>query len=236
MDAIFYLQDLDLSCNECELPQEEAKHVTRVLRKQVGDTLLLTDGLGHFVESHISMIMGKRCLVAFDTIQKQQRLSYEFHLAVAPTKNTSRYEWLLEKATEIGVSSITPLLSNHSERKSVNRGRLEKILVAAMKQSQKAYLPKLSEPVRFAEFINERKEGIRYIAHCNEEFPRKSINEMYTKGKNVTLLIGPEGDFSKEEIAQAIAVGFQGVHLGISRLRTETAGIVACSTIYQLNY
>lgn len=236
MDAIFYLPDLDLARSECELPQEEARHAIRVLRKQLNDTLLLTDGKGHFVESHISEIVGKCCVVAFDAIKKQKKLPYELHLAVAPTKNINRYEWLLEKAVEIGIEKIIPLLTFHSERRNVNNSRLEKIMVAAMKQSQKAYLPKLAKPILFSDFLKEHTENVGYIAHCNETFSRKSINEIYKKECKVTLLIGPEGDFSEEEIAQAMGAGFEGVHLGNSRLRTETAAIVGCSTIYQLNY
>lgn len=236
MEAIFYIPEIDLSQNMCLLPQEEAKHIIRVLRMHQGDTLLLTDGKGHFVQSHIDSIEGKKCFVAFDEIQKQEKLPYELHLAVAPTKNISRYEWLLEKATEIGVHKVTPLLTFHSERRSVNNNRLEKIMIAAMKQSQKAYLPKLSEPIQFSDFLQMHKRGVGYIAHCNEAFARKSINEIYQRESKVTLMIGPEGDFSQEEIQKAIDTGFQSVHLGKSRLRTETAGVVACSTIYQLNY
>lgn len=236
MDAIFYLPDLDINASECALPQEEAKHVVRVLRMQVGDTLLLTDGAGHFVNCHISAIEGKKCTVVFDKIEQQEALPYTLHLAVAPTKNTNRYEWLLEKATEIGVASIIPLISSHSERKTLKTSRLEKILIAAMKQSQKAYLPKLHEPMTFAELLANPFEGKKYIAHCNQDFSRISVNSDYKKGEEVTILIGPEGDFSPEEIQKAQQLGYKSVHFGNSRLRTETAGIVACSTIYQLNF
>ncbi|MBS9768273.1 MAG: 16S rRNA (uracil(1498)-N(3))-methyltransferase [Flavobacteriaceae bacterium] len=236
MEAIFYIPNLDLTATECFLPAEEAKHAIRVLRMQEGDTLLLTDGIGHFVKSHIATIAAKKCVVAFDEITKQKELPYSLHLAVAPTKNNSRYEWLLEKITEMGISKITPLISSHSERKTVNLERLEKIIISAVKQSQKAYMPQICEPISFVDFMQQSFQGKKYIAHCNEEFTRISINENYQKGEEVCILIGPEGDFSPEEIAQAEALGFQGIHLGTSRLRTETAGLVACSTIYQLNY
>lgn len=227
---------MDLKVQECLLPAEEAKHVTRVLRKQLGDSLLLTDGKGHFVESRIISIEGKKCKVALEHIQKEKERGYQLNLAIAPTKNSNRYEWILEKATEIGVDAIIPLLSFHSERRNINQSRLEKILVSAMKQSQKARLPLLHAPVSFKDFIGDLPEGLVYIAHCNDDFPRKSINATYRRGESATLLIGPEGDFSKEEIQQAIDMGCISTHLGTSRLRTETAGIVACSTIYQLNY
>ncbi len=236
MEAIFYIPNLDLNAEKCLLPQEEAKHILRVLRMQANDRLLLTDGAGHFIKSHISNIEGKKCVVTFDKVLKKDKLPYRLHLAVAPTKNNSRYEWLLEKATEIGVEAIIPLISSYSERKNINFGRLEKILISAMKQSQKAYLPKLSEPISFVEFLQNPFEGRKYIAHCNSDFPRISINSEYKKGEDVMILIGPEGDFSAEEIKKAEEMGFQGVHLGTSRLRTETAGVVACSTIYQMNY
>ncbi len=236
MDAIFYIPNLDLQLNECQLPQDEAKHIVRVLRMVVGDKLLLTDGKGHFVQSHINKIEGKKCSVAFDEIIVAERPNYNLHLAVAPTKNNSRYEWLLEKATEIGITSVIPFTSFHSERRKLNTERLEKILISAMKQSQKAYLPQLNNPIAFSELIKQPFEGAKYIAHCNDDFQRISINENYEKGKDVLILIGPEGDFSKEEIAEAEQLGFQSIHLGTSRLRTETAGLVACGTIYQLNY
>lgn len=236
MDAIFYLPQIDLSLKQCELPREEAKHAIRVLRMQEGDTLLLTDGQGHFIDSEIAAIAGKTCTVSFKTIREERKAAHQLHLAVAPTKNSSRYEWLVEKATEIGVTTITPLLTFHSERRSVNYKRLEKIVIAAMKQSQKAYLPKLTPAITFSDFIKQCSQNSAYIAHCNSKFPRKSINETYSKGQDVTLLIGPEGDFSKDEIQQALNSGFESIHLGTSRLRTETAGLVACSTIYQLNY
>lgn len=236
MDAIFYLPQIDLSLKQCELPREEAKHAIRVLRMQVGDTLLLTDGQGHFIDSEITAIVGKTCTVSFKTIREERKATYQLHLAVAPTKNSSRYEWLVEKATEIGVHTITPLFSFHSERRSINHKRLEKIIVAAMKQSQKAYLPTLGEPVQFADFIQKKQVGITYIAHCNPTISRKCIAETYKKSTDVTLLIGPEGDFSEDEIQQALNNGFESIHLGASRLRTETAALVACSTIYQLNY
>ncbi len=236
MDAIFYTPNIDLAKQHYLLPVEEAKHIIRVLRMKQGDTLLLTDGKGHFIASHIEHIEGKKCWVAFDKIEKQNPLPYRLHLVVAPTKNTNRYEWLLEKATEIGVTSIISLISFHSERRKLNTERLEKILISAMKQSQKAYLPKLSVPTSFQEIINRPLEGKGYIAHCCADFDRETISESYKKGEEVTILIGPEGDFSKEEIEQAIAVGFKSIHLGTSRLRTETAGIIACSSIYQLNY
>ncbi|PVX51907.1 16S rRNA (uracil1498-N3)-methyltransferase [Balneicella halophila] len=236
MDAIFYLPDIDLENKEHILPQEEAKHAIRVLRMREGDSLLLTNGKGYLIKSRINSIEGKKCIVTFDEAPEKRKQPYKLHMAIAPTKNINRYKWLLEKATEIGVSTITPILTSHSERRNVNLARLEKILVAAMKQSQKAYLPILVEMTMFNEFVTKEQKGLLYLAHCDTEFSRESLVASYEKGKEATIMIGPEGDFSKEEIQYAINKGFQSIHLGNSRLRTETAAVVACSSIYQLNF
>lgn len=234
----FYLPNLDLDKAYCLLPREESRHIVRVLRKSVGDEILLVDGKGAFVEGVIANADLKSCEVKILSVkQKNEERPYSLRLCVAPTKNISRYEWLLEKATEIGVDEIVPLLTFHSERRRINQERLNKILISAMKQSQKAYLPTLVNPMQFKDFLAlETESKFKYIAHCNSSLEREALSQSYEKGASVDLLIGPEGDFSEEEIDLAQKQGYQGIHLGASRLRTETAAVVACANIYQLNF
>lgn len=232
----FYLPDIDASKQKCTLPKEEAKHIVRVLRKKEGDEILLTNGKGTLIKAIINQADMKCCEVLFEEImQDVGKKPYTFTMAVAPTKNNSRYEWFLEKATEIGVDTFVPLLSFHSERRNINKSRLENILVSAMKQSQKAYLPHITELTKFSEYIAQKRNGLCCIAHCYDDIPRESIKNIYTPKENITILIGPEGDFSKEEVKEAMNMGYKSIHLGDNRLRTETAGVVACSSIYLIN-
>lgn len=232
----FYFPDIDASKQKCTLPKEEAKHIIRVLRKKEGDKILLTNGKGLLAKAIITLADAKHCEIFFEEImQDVGKKSYSITMAVAPTKNNSRYEWFLEKATEIGVDAFVPLLSFHSERKNINKSRLENILVSAMKQSQKTYLPQLTNPMKFSEYICQNRKGLCCIAHCYDDIPRESIKNIYTPKENITVLIGPEGDFSKEEVKEAMNMGYKSIHLGDNRLRTETAGIVACSSIYLIN-
>ena len=160
--------------------------------------------------------------------------NFRVHIAIAPTKNIERIEWFLEKATEIGINRVTPLLCRFSERKEIKAERLEKVMISAMKQSLKAYLPQLDELTRFNEFIQQPFDGQKYIAHCDNQH-RDLLRNKVIPGQNYLILIGPEGDFSTEEIELALKHGFQPVSLGESRLRTETAGLVACHTVNLLN-
>lgn len=217
------------------LEGEEARHV-QVLRKQPGDTLQVVDGQGTLMLARIASLEKKRVLL--DILERQEAFgkpAFRLGIAIAPTKNISRFEWFLEKTTEIGITDIYPLLCEHSERKHLRPDRLEKILVAAMKQSVKAYLPTLHALQEMPDFLAKVSSewSQKLVAHC-EDSEKKGIPQIYQAGSDVLILIGPEGDFSSEEIAAAIDTGFQPVHLGPHRLRTETAGVVACHTIQLL--
>ncbi len=213
----------------------ESKHIVRVLRKKEDDILYITNGKGYLFTSKISIANDKRCSVQIvDEKYINNPLDYKLHVAIAPTKNNQRLEWFLEKATEIGISEITPIICAHSERKIVKRERLEKVLIAAMKQSKRFYLPKLNEAITFKNFIKEEKSGDLFIAHC-EETAKKTLKSQLKQGNDTTVLIGPEGDFSENEIIQALQHKFIPVSLGNSRLRTETAGIVAAHSVAFVN-
>ncbi|MEN0004784.1 MAG: 16S rRNA (uracil(1498)-N(3))-methyltransferase [Bacteroidota bacterium] len=231
---LFYTPHIDGTA--IRLEEEEARHCAQVLRKQVGDTIQVVDGRGGFYEVELLEVQKKACL---GQITHQQmdfgKRPYYLHLAIAPTKNIARLEWFLEKATEIGIDEISLFTSHHSERRRVRLDRLERIVVSAMKQSVKAYLPKLNELVDFPTFIQQLQfDGKRYIAHC-QAGEKASLKNNYPPEANVCILIGPEGDFSLDEIQLAEANGFEGLSLGTSRLRTETAGVVACHSINFLN-
>lgn len=229
---IFYTPDIAINP---ELPEEEAGHCIRVLRLSEGDEILLTDGKGSFYKAAIGRPHPKHCEVAILESWKQPVLwNFNLHIAVAPTKNMDRMEWFAEKATEIGIDAITCLNCRFSERKEVKLARLEKILVSAMKQSQKATLPQLTGMTDFKTFVTAHCEGRKFIAHC-EEGEKPLLKRTYHPGENALILIGPEGDFSPEEIQLAIANGFEAISLGESRLRTETAALAACHTLHILN-
>jgi len=230
---IFYTPDL--SGGVYTLEESESKHCIRVLRKTKGDELILVDGKGGYYEAVITDPNQKHCSVeVIKEIQQFEKRGYSLHLAVAPTKNIDRFEWMIEKATEIGVDVITPLLCEHSERKQVNIERLQKILISAMKQSLKAYLPRLNNLTNFDTFLAQEQASRKFIAHCNEG-EKKHLFKCAGLGDDVVVLIGPEGDFSVNEIENAIKSGFSGVSLGNSRLRTETAGVVACEIVSLIN-
>ena len=230
---VFYTPDI-LQCPE--LPEEESGHCVRVLRLGEGDEILLTDGRGSFYQAAIEQAHPKHCRVTLlKSWQPAPLWSGYLHIAVAPTKNMDRMEWFAEKATEIGIDEITCLNCRFSERKEVKPQRLEKILVSAMKQSQKATLPLLHGMTDFRTFVKQPFEGQKFIAHC-EAGEKPLLSKVYHPGERVLILIGPEGDFSPEEIALAQEQGFQPISLGPSRLRTETAALAACHTIRLLTY
>ena len=210
------------------LNSEESKHCIKVLRKQEGDAIHLIDGQGSFYEVRITLASQKK--VGFEILKtwKQALRSYSIHVAIAPTKSNDRFEWFLEKATEIGVDEITPIICKHSERKVVKHERMEKIILSATKQSLKASLPKLNQAISFNEFVQKEFNSDCFIAHCEEQ---KKVDLQSVVSTNLTILIGPEGDFSPKEIHLALDRNFKPVSLGNSRLRTETAGIVACHTL-----
>ena len=225
----------DLTEGIYQLPETESKHIIRVLRMEAGDKLFLTDGNGRMIEASIVDADPKKCIVkALQITREYNKRSFHLHIAIAPTKNTDRFEWFLEKSTEIGIDEITPLVCSHSERTKINLDRSKKVLVAAMKQSLKAYLPVLDPPVTFGDFIRGPFHGEKFIAYCAES-ETVEFAKTYRKDAKTLILIGPEGDFTPEEIGSAKKEGFVPISLGKSRLRTETAGIVACHTINLLN-
>ncbi len=226
---MFYTPDILISPF---LPEEESQHAIRVLRLQAGDHIELIDGKGGYYKAEIIFPHHKRCEVRIlETQTEFHKRPYHLHIAIAPTKNIERLEWFAEKATEIGIDEITPVICRFSERKIIKHDRLEKILISAMKQSLKAYLPKLNEQCTFEQFLKRTDPGQRFIAHCYDENSKKLLSSLYVPKQNATILIGPEGDFSPEEVEQALKAGFVPVSLGESRLRTETAGVVACHTV-----
>ena len=231
---LFYNPEITEESSQIVFSKEESNHIVKVLRKQVGDKLQITNGKGWLFNAEISIPNIKKCIATIVSKEKQQQRLIKLHVAVAPTKMNDRYEWFLEKATEIGIETITPIICDHSERKIIKPERFEKIIQSAMKQSLNCYLPKLNDPIPFKEFIKQDFSGQRFIAHC-EETKRKSFKSELTPNHDVTILIGPEGDFSVKEIEIAIANKFIPVTLGETRLRTETAAIVACHSVAFVN-
>ncbi len=223
--------------NQAILSEEDTRHLSRSLRMQEGAEVIIVDGNGGFYNGRISIIEKRSTTVEIIRAQQEYgKRSFALHVAIAPTKNIARLEWFLEKATEIGIEEITPVFCRRSERKVVRLDRLNKILVAAMKQSQRAYLPVLHEPLPLKTFLEKQKEKAsrKLIAHCAEG-EKARFQDNYRPGESVVVLIGPEGDFSPEEIGLAFEHNFEAVSLGDHRLRTETAGIVVCSMVQYAN-
>ena len=226
--ALFYVPNL---ASGNVLPEEESQHAVKVLRLQIGDEITVVDGSGGFHKAFITNAHPKHCEFEItETTLEFGKRDYKLHIAIAPTKNIERLEWFIEKATEIGIDEITPVICRFSERKIVKEERLEKIIVSAAKQSVKAYFPKLNPLCTFDELMKNHHGAQKFIAHCYEEDKKLLQNEI-AKSSDVLILIGPEGDFSKEEVLQAASLGFIPVSLGNSRLRTETAGVVSCCTV-----
>lgn len=226
---LFYAPEIGPETTAFVFDKEESKHIVKVLRKTEGTILYITNGQGFIFTSEITQASEKKCIVEIKKADFFAKRNYRVHLAVAPTKMNDRYEWFLEKATEIGVDEITPVICDHSERKIIKTDRFDKILISAMKQSNQPYLPVLHPAVKLSDFISTDMEGQKFIAHC-EETSKTELKDLIDPGTNYTLLIGPEGDFSHNEISQAIARGFKPAALGTTRLRTETAAIVGCHT------
>ncbi len=232
---LFYHPDLDKSSKNVEFSKDESRHIVRVLRKNTGDELQVTNGRGQLFKVQISHPNPNRCKAEIKKITEEQLPEWKLHLAVAPTKMNDRYEWFLEKATEIGIDEITPVICEHSERKMVKLNRYERVLQSAMKQSLHYRLPQLNEIVSLKDFLKKEIPGQKFIAHCEDDKPRKSLKKEIKPGENVSILIGPEGDFSPEEIEIAIQNNWHPVSLGNTRLRTETAAIVASHTVVLMN-
>ena len=224
----FYVPD---AAQVNELPADEAMHAMRVLWLKGGDELFLMDGVGNFYRAQVTIAATHHCYYEIlEVLPQERQWKGHFHLAIAPTKMMDRIEWMVEKATEVGVDEISFLNCAFSERRVVKNPRVEKIIVSAMKQSHKAWKPVLNEMSTFAHFIEQPRAGVKYIAHCYDEIPRVNLFDELRKTPDeteMTVLIGPEGDFSIDEVRQAVDHGYQSVSLGTSRLRTETAGLAA---------
>lgn len=248
---LFYTPELSPEAKSGTLSEDESGHCVRVLRYTKGDEILLTDGRGYTYEAVITNPHQKHCEFEVRSCEQQQKThNFYLHIAIAPTKNIERLEWMVEKCTEIGVDEITPLLCRFSERKQLRTDRLEKIILSAAKQSLTPYLPRLNDLTPFDEFVKtqsliaQRSNSANgstsnsvsdlFIAHCYKEDKRELKDEI-RRGNDVVVLIGPEGDFSEQEIEEALSLGFRPVALGQSRLRTETAGMVACHTAVLMN-
>ena len=231
---LFYVPEID---RRQELPEEEAAHCVRVLRLSEGDEIMLTDGKGSFYKGRISAVGGKRCAFTVEERRAQPALwQGRLHLAMAPTKNMDRTEWMAEKATEIGFDELSFLQCRFSERKVIKTERIEKIVVSAMKQSLKARKPQVNEMMPFDRFVRQPFAGDKFIAHCYEG-EKPLLKDVLSPVADTLVLVGPEGDFSPEEVELALSCGFRPVSLGRSRLRTETAALVACHlmNIYHQN-
>ena len=228
---LFYNPDINLSTNNFSFDKNESRHIIKVLRKKERDQLQITNGKGMLFNSEIINANDKKCAIQIISAELQPKpWTYHLHIAIAPTKMNDRYEWFLEKATEIGIDEITPIICDKSERKKIKTDRYKKVIVSAMKQSLKFQLPKLNDPIRYSEFIKKDFKGSRLIAHCNKT-DRQTLKQESVTNNIITVLIGPEGDFSAKEINAALQHKFIPLSLGKSRLRTETAGIVVCNAI-----
>lgn len=231
---LFYSPDIKAEDSSFTFDKEESRHIVKVLRRKEGDTINITNGEGILFVSEITFANEKKCEAKIVKKDFFEPMSYYLHLAVAPTKMNDRYEWFLEKATEIGIQEITPIICEHSERTVFKAERFEKILQSAMKQSAQFYMPKLNEPVAFKTFMETMREGQLFIAHC-EETDKKLLKTEIKPKEQITILIGPEGDFSPKEIHLALSRDYIPVSLGNTRLRTETAAVVAAHSVAFVN-
>lgn len=231
---LFYNPNLDDNTQVFFFSVEESKHIIRVLRKKQGDVLHITNGIGYRFVAKILDENPKKCRAQILSKEKMLPSPYHLHIAIAPTKMNDRFEWFLEKATEIGIHEITPILCEYSERSVIKLERFKKVIQSALKQSLQYYLPKLNDVTLLEDFLNTSNAELTFIAHCHEG-KKPALRERVIAHKNTVVLIGPEGDFSKDEINLAENHGFEPVSLGKSRLRTETAGLVACATVASIN-
>lgn len=235
---LFYSHEIEGDI--CRLDQDESGHCIKVLRHRSGDEISVIDGCGTMLRCRITSDSPKGVeAIVLDSKKDWGSHPYRLHLAVCPTKSNDRFEWFAEKACEIGFDELTPIIGEHSERKVLKTSRVEKILVSASKQSLKASIPVINEPVAVKDFIRSQTENagsLKLIAYCfeDERVPRKSIKEVLERfeGSDIIVMIGPEGDFSHKEAEDALASGFIPVHLGASRLRTETAALTAAASVY----
>ena len=233
-EQLFYNPELSSEATNVAFSKEESKHIAKVLRKKSGDLIMITNGSGWLFEARLETAGAETCVATITDAQKYIQPMHWLHIAVAPTKNMDRFEWFLEKATEIGINEITPLICERSERKTIKKERLQRIMESAMKQSKRVYLPKLNPLMTLSDFLDVEHPGLRFIAHCHEE-EKLELKRRVAPDKDITILIGPEGDFTEEEVELAYEKGFYPVSLGEARLRTETAAIVACATVNLIN-
>ena len=234
MMQLFYTNNV--SEGTADFSREESGHCIRVLRMRRGDTVHFTDGSGNMYEGIITEDDPHNMKVSVTGVTKDAgERQYRLHIAISPLKNDDRLEWFFEKAVELGIDEITPLICSRTEKKRVRKERLEGLMLSAMKQSLKTFLPRLNEPIQFTEFINRECAGKRLIACCDPLTERQTITSAVQPGEDILILIGPEGDFTPEELIIAINGGFKPVHIGQSRLRTETAGVAACCSVYLTN-
>jgi 16S rRNA (uracil1498-N3)-methyltransferase len=231
---LFYNPEIEETTKEFSLSAEESKHLLKVLRKKKGDKFQITNGKGWLFTAVLEETEPKNATAKVVSADKRHPKMHSLHMAVAPTKSNDRYEWFLEKATEIGVNEITPIICKRSERKNLKMDRLQKVIQEAMKQSLRTYLPVLNPPLTYEEYMNREHPGIRFIAHCHEE-EKLELKRRIAPDKRITILIGPEGDFTEEEVDLAEEKGFLSVSLGESRLRTETAAVYACTAVAVFN-
>ena len=231
---LFYNININETTENFSFDKEESKHIIKVLRKKDTDILYVTNGLGLLFKTEITLASDSKCTVKIISFEKSVTPKFHLHLVVAPTKMNDRFEWFLEKATEIGIHEITPIICDRSERKVINTERFDKILLTAMKQSNVLFLPKLNNAIPLKEFLKKKQQGLNFIAHC-EETDKKTLKTALKPNENVTILIGPEGDFTEKEIELALDSNYIPVSLGNTRLRTETAAIVACHSVVFVN-
>ncbi len=231
---LFYDPSLDNSFKQFFFSPEESKHIVKVLRKNEGDVLHITNGRGYLYEAKIISADAKKCKAQLINEERTIPRLHTLHLAVAPTKMNDRFEWFLEKATEIGIQEITPILCKNSERKVIKPERLEKVLQSAMKQSLQTFLPKFNPMVTYKEFVQSTKADLKFIAHCQKS-EKVELKRRLQADKDIIILIGPEGDFSSDEVKLAYENDFLPISLGRNRLRTETAAIYACTVVAVIN-
>lgn len=227
---LFYDIHLEDSISDFSFSKDESKHLSKVLRKKAGDQITITNGKGLEWNGELTHVASNSTRAKKIDSYQHSVPEKQIHLAIAPTKSSNRMEWLIEKLTELGIASITPLLCKHSERKVTKALRFEKIAIAALKQSQQFYLPEIHPLISFSDFLKNNNQNA-YIAHCQKS-PKLNLHECPLNKNIITLLIGPEGDFSQEEIDAAENVGIRSVSIGNQRFRTETAGLLACHTAF----
>ena len=231
---VFYIRDI--SGKLCYLDEDESRHCVKVLRLKKGDEVRMIDGKGNLISGRIADADLKRCTIEITDIKNDfEKRDYRLHIAISPLKNPDRFEMFVEKSVEIGIDEITPIICSRTEKTGIRIKRINSLIISAMKQSLKAKDTVLNNTLTFNEFISSDNKGTLMIAYCGNETEKKCIRNVCKKGDDAVILIGPEGDFTKDELAAAIRAGFCPVHLGRSRLRTETAGIAACHSVYFIN-